>query len=312
MNSPVELDGADLRLLEALRQDPRATNTLLAARLSITEVAVANRIRLLEARGIMRVVAQLSFRALGYNVLALVDVEASSGRVKELANALASLEGVGSASIMLGHPSIILQVQADDLHALERLLLDEISAVDGVEGVESNVIIDIEKWTSGSAQLDLGQLTDAHRMLMDGMDRLIIAELQKNGRSSNREVARVLGVSEATIRQRLKKLDTAKIMRLGLVVDTQALGRTAAAFVRMKLHPRRARLIASAVRNLECCDFVGLTVGRFDLIALLVAESREALAQSLDEVAALEGVALLEVREPVGYAKHRYDLIHIP
>ena len=149
-------------------------------------------------------------------------------------------------------------------------------------------------------------------MLVDDVDLAIIRELQKNGRSSNREVARVLGVSEGTIRQRLKKLEATRAMRLSLVTDPAALGQTAAAYVRIRARPRDARAIAASIADFPCCAFLGMTVGRFDIIAFLNTKTREELVRVVDtEIAVMEGVRQLDVREPVGYAKHRFDLIHI-
>ena len=139
--------------MDALREDPRATSKALALQLSMTEVAVASRIKAMEAKGIMRVVAQLEFRALGYNVLALIDVMVAGRTIRDVADELALIDGVGSVTIMLGHPPIIIQVQASDLAALERLILNEIAIIPGIEQIETNVILDIAKWQSGSAQL---------------------------------------------------------------------------------------------------------------------------------------------------------------
>ncbi|HEY2658349.1 MAG TPA: Lrp/AsnC family transcriptional regulator [Caulobacteraceae bacterium] len=150
-------------------------------------------------------------------------------------------------------------------------------------------------------------------MVLDSIDLSIIKELQKNGRSSNREVGRVLGISEGTVRQHLKKLEAAKAMRLGLVTDAVASGLTLAAFVRIKAQPRQAPTIAKKVADFPQCAFVGMTVGRFDLIALLNVGSREDLVRIIDsEIATMKGVLQLDVREPVAYAKHRFDLVHIP
>ena len=150
-------------------------------------------------------------------------------------------------------------------------------------------------------------------MALDDIDLAIVKELQKNGRSSNREVARVLGVSEGTIRQRLRKLESTKAMRLGLVTDAISSGKTSAAFVRIKATPRKAAEIAQKISAFPDCAFCALTVGRFDIVALFNAGSRQDLADVIDgEIALMDGVLLLDVREPVVSTKHRYDLCHIP
>lgn len=147
------LDAIDVKILDELRLEPRATSKSLAHKLALTEVAVAARVRAMEARGIMRVIAQLDFKAAGYHVLALVDVMVANREIKAVAEALSTLERVGSVSVMLGDPPIIIQVQAADLPDLHDLLVNHIAHIPGVEGVETNLIINIPKWRPGSAQL---------------------------------------------------------------------------------------------------------------------------------------------------------------
>ena len=143
-----KLDQLDRQILDVLRAEPRITNKSLAGMLSTNEVTIATRIRAMEQAGVMRVVAQLDFRALDYNLLAIVDVSVIGRKIADVAADLAQIEGVGSVSIMLGDPPIIVQVQARDLAHLRDLILDEISAVVGVAQVETNVIVEIEKWKS--------------------------------------------------------------------------------------------------------------------------------------------------------------------
>lgn len=148
---------------------------------------------------------------------------------------------------------------------------------------------------------------------LDETDLAIVRELQRNGRSSNREIARVLDISEGTVRQRLKKLEVTKAIRLGLVVDAAASGKTAAAYVRIKVEPRYAASIAQRIAKFPDCPFSGLTAGAYDVIAFINAPSREGLIALVEnEIATMKGVVQLDVREPVGTLKHRYDLIHIP
>lgn len=150
-------------------------------------------------------------------------------------------------------------------------------------------------------------------MTLDELDLAIIRELQKNGRSSNRRVADVLSVSEGTIRQRLAKLESAKLMRLGVVSDADALGLLGGVYVRLRTLPRRAKEIADTLAGYESCVFVGLTVGRYDIIAFFNALTREEVIEIVDtKITPLSGVLGIDVREPVGYVKHRFDLIHIP
>lgn len=149
-------------------------------------------------------------------------------------------------------------------------------------------------------------------MKLDATDTAILDLLKDNARVSNREVARLLGMSESMVRQRLKKMTDGKAMRLGLVADMATVGYTAAVIVRLRTIPSKGRAIAEAAAQLECCAFSGLTLGRFDVLIYLIGQTRQELAQLIDErIATLDGVVDIDVREPVGSAKQRFDLVHL-
>lgn len=147
-------------------------------------------------------------------------------------------------------------------------------------------------------------------MKLDATDTAILDLLKDNARVSNREVARMLGISEGMVRQRLKKMTDAKAMRLGLVADMATVGYTAAVIVRLRTIPCEGRSIAESVAQLDCCAFSGLTLGRFDVLIYLIGQTRQELAQVIDDhIAPLKGVVEVDVREPVGSAKQRFDLV---
>lgn len=150
-------------------------------------------------------------------------------------------------------------------------------------------------------------------MKLDTIDRRIIELLRENGRMSNREVARLLEVSEGMVRQRLKKLTDAKAMRLGLITDLQAAGFLASAFVRLKVEPGQAQAIVSDLAALECVTFVSLTLGRYDIAAIFIARNRAEILTLIDvHLTSRPSIHSLDVVEPVYAKKHRYDLVYLP
>ena len=56
----VALDDIDLRIIEVLQRDGRAQSTVIGEELGLTGNLVANRIRAMDAGGLMRVVALVS------------------------------------------------------------------------------------------------------------------------------------------------------------------------------------------------------------------------------------------------------------
>ena len=59
---------------------------------------------------------------------------------------------------------------------------------------------------------------------MDELDRKIISLLERNGRASNARIARDVGVSEGTVRRRLKRLISEKIINVVALPDPRKLG----------------------------------------------------------------------------------------
>jgi len=69
------------------------------------------------------------------------------------------------------------------------------------------------------------------------LDLAIIGLLQINGRRSNRELAAQLGVSEATVRGRIKSMLSQGVFRIQAVCDLAAAGMSAHAILGLKAAP---------------------------------------------------------------------------
>ena len=62
------------------------------------------------------------------------------------------------------------------------------------------------------------------RSQLDETSKLIVEELQHDGRKSYAEIGKVVGLSEAAVRQRVQKLTEAKVMQIVAVTDPLVLG----------------------------------------------------------------------------------------
>jgi len=147
---------------------------------------------------------------------------------------------------------------------------------------------------------------------LDDLDRSIVELLKRDGRQSNREVARSLGVSEGTVRNRLRRLFDAKAVQLAAVMSAGVTGRSATAMVRMVVQPARARAVAEAAAEWDEISFVGLTAGRYNVVVLVTVRDREELVAFIHgRLGLLGGVNELDTRELVRSVKHRFDRVLI-
>ena len=141
----------------------------------------------------------------------------------------------------------------------------------------------------------------------DDIDEAILLILREDGRCSNREVGRRLDLSEGTVRQRLKKLQDAGAIRIGVVADPAQLGLVCNAYVRLSVAPKYYEEALSALAALDEVAYVGATVGRYDVILVVVARNLERLLALVnDKIDGIRGVKAVNVKPIVKSLKHDF------
>ena len=126
---------------------------------------------------------------------------------------------------------------------------------------------------------------------VDPVDRRIVAALQRDGRRPFTAIARDLGISEAAVRQRVARLQTAGVMQVVAVADPMTLGFKTMAMVAISVDGPARTQAAEAVRRLPEVSYLVLTAGSFDMLAEVVCEDNDHLLRLLSEdLARIDGV----------------------
>jgi Lrp/AsnC family transcriptional regulator for asnA, asnC and gidA len=147
----------------------------------------------------------------------------------------------------------------------------------------------------------------------DEIDEQIMQLLCDDGRLSNREVARRLDISEGTVRQRLKKLEDANAIQMGLVMDPVRLGIGFAAQVMLSVEPASLEPTLDALSKLPDVHYVASITGQFNILVSMTAVDIAAFRQLVDaQIQSIKGVHRIEVRPMISTPKHDYHLIAIP
>ena len=118
---------------------------------------------------------------------------------------------------------------------------------------------------------------------MDELDREIIAILQSNGRASNARIARRIGVSEGTVRRRLKKLIADGVIDIVAVVDAERLGYDTEALVGVQVDPDKVMEVAANLGELPESNWVAITTGTYDVFMWVTLQSADQLGAFLRE-----------------------------
>jgi len=139
----------------------------------------------------------------------------------------------------------------------------------------------------------------------DAIDDGIMAILREDGRLSNREVARRLDVSEGTVRQRLKKLQDAGAIRIGVVTDANRVGLAVSAWVRVAVSPEHTDSALRTFCGLDEALYVAAIAGRFNIMVVLGAANQFELMRTINtKIESSRGVTEVDVRIIVQTIKH--------
>ena len=306
------IDALDLSIVGALQVDPLTTNKDMAQRFGVAEPTIANRIRSMTERHIIRVTIQRDLTALGYPVFAFLDVYSDGRPPSEIARDLAAIDEIMSVVTSLGGPEVLVNVFAETHADLQRLIEGPVPSTRGIRRAELHVVLQTLKQKAGYGNLSQTIPRSIPRNDSDPIDEQIIALLAEDGRRGNRDIARQLDLSEGAIRQRLKRLIEGKVITRGVICDPFALGRTSAAYARIWVDPPHIPQLTKALLDSAACYYAAKTTGRFNFITLFVSNSLESVESALTQVTSkVRGIAETEVKVLVGQVKHRYDLINL-
>ena len=145
---------------------------------------------------------------------------------------------------------------------------------------------------------------------MDELDRKIIALLQMDGRASNAKIAREVGVSEGTVRRRLRRLVDDEVVNVVAVPNLEKLGYATTALIGLQTGPGKSDSVAEAIACLQESHYVAVTTGAYDVFVWAGLESAEGLGQFLRaKIGIIEGVQRTETFVNLSIKKRTYGLV---
>ena len=141
-------------------------------------------------------------------------------------------------------------------------------------------------------------------MKIDETDRKIIGLLQEDARQSNAAIARIIGVSEATIRRRIKIMVEDGPLSVRAVPNPAKFGLNTTAFIGIDVQPDMLDVVAEALNKRDEVGFLGVSTGRYDLITWILVRNLEELREFLESFLAkvpgirkTETLVLLDVKK---------------
>jgi Lrp/AsnC family transcriptional regulator for asnA, asnC and gidA len=142
---------------------------------------------------------------------------------------------------------------------------------------------------------------------LDRLDRAILRLLQEDGRRPFREIARTVGVSEATVRARFRRLEDSGVLRILAFADPFRLGNAVLALVLLRVETGAHGRVAETLTGWPEVTYVSSLLGRADIYAQVICRDVEALWHLVGErLRGLDGVVDTETMLEMKVHKFTY------
>jgi Lrp/AsnC family transcriptional regulator for asnA, asnC and gidA len=141
---------------------------------------------------------------------------------------------------------------------------------------------------------------------LDAVDKRIIEALQVDGRCPYTHLARDLGISEAAVRARVRKLSRAGVMQVVAVTDPLMLGFDVMALIGVQTDSNLED-VAAAVSSWDECSYLVVAAGSFDLLVEVVCEDNQHLLDVVRRLRETPGVRQTETFMYLDLYKQTYQ-----
>ncbi|MDH3991672.1 MAG: Lrp/AsnC family transcriptional regulator [Gammaproteobacteria bacterium] len=151
------------------------------------------------------------------------------------------------------------------------------------------------------------------RRKLDEVDKAIVEYLARDARVSNGQIAGALGVTEGTVRARVKRMEEEKLIRITAVTNIDRFRDATLAYIWIEVERSdQTRSVAQALAQIEELGFVGVMLGRSDILAITMVRNTEHLAEFVHQrINVISGVRRTDSTLGVNFVKHDYRMARI-
>lgn len=144
--------------------------------------------------------------------------------------------------------------------------------------------------------------------IIDDIDTKIINLLQTDGRMSNLEIAKKIGVSEGTVRNRIAKLTDQEIIQIVAVANPFKIGLSIAAIIKIEVDIKKVDYVAEQLQKVDEIWYIALATGNAEFDVEVYVASMDDLNLLLKEsIWPIDGILHTTTTVILSYLKRSYD-----
>jgi DNA-binding Lrp family transcriptional regulator len=300
------LDALDLKLLQALELDGRASFSRIAQVLGVSDQTVARRFRRLRTSVHLRVTGMTDDGRLGRSVW-IVRLGCAHHTASRLAAALAARPDTHYVDLAAGGTEVVCAVSPRTPRERDALLLERLPRTPDVTSVGAHCVLrayygNSLRWLRKISALEPDEERELRApvparttepVALDAADHGMLAVLGRDGRASLTEMQTATGLSERAVKKRLDRLRATGVLHLAVEYDHEPLGRGVEALIWLTVAPHALAATGRAVAAHPEVRFAAAVTGRANLVVSALCRTTDDLYTLLDK-----GIgALTEVRE---------------
>jgi len=147
---------------------------------------------------------------------------------------------------------------------------------------------------------------------LDDLDRRIIDVLTVDARVSNRQIAARLGVTEGTIRGRIRRMEEGGSIRLTAITNIEYFGDAKVVLIGVQAQHSELKALCQQISEMPEIGCVIMMLGRFDILAIgLFSRLEDVVEVANNRILALPGVRHVETSIAVKTLKYDYRVAKI-
>ncbi|HQS69870.1 MAG: AsnC family transcriptional regulator [Novosphingobium sp. 28-62-57] len=147
---------------------------------------------------------------------------------------------------------------------------------------------------------------------LDPLDTQLVDMLSRDARVSNRRIAAELGVTEGTVRGRIKRLQQDGLIAFTAITGFQIEKQARLAFINIQAEVDRVREVAQVISDIPSVNAVLITMGQFNITAMCLIEDLDTLVElASDKILAVDGVHHVETSIAVKTVKYNARMAKI-